>query len=183
MQLILIYNALFNSSIAAGLTTPMNLAVGLAYQFTPKFLLSADFQYIGWSSYDALVIDFDSPVGTVTNVRDYKNTYITRLGAEYRFTNTFAMQGGVYYDMNPVEPERNSPSLPESDRLGLSLGLSYRLTGALGAQLSYLYVYSTEQEIDNSQEIAFVPGRGAVPFNGTYNSSANVLSISLTYGF
>jgi long-chain fatty acid transport protein len=177
------YNALFNSDITAELTTPMNLQFGLAYKFTPQLLVAADVQYVGWSSYDSLTIVFASPVGRASSPREYENSIITRLGAEYNFTNAFAMQAGVYYDMNPVKPERNSPSLPESDRLGLSLGLTYKLTGALGAQLSYLYVQSFEQNIDNSQEITFVPGRGAVPFNGTYNANANVLSFSFTYGF
>jgi long-chain fatty acid transport protein len=177
-----IYNVLFGSKISAELTTPMNAQLGLAYRFTPDLLVAADVQYVGWSSYDSLIIVFDSQVGRAASAREYDNSVITRLGAEYRFSKTLAMQGGVYYDMNPVKSERQSPSLPESDRLGLSLGLSYRITGGLGAQLSYLYVHSFEQEVTNSQEIAFVPGRGAVPFNGTYNAMANVVSISLTYG-
>jgi long-chain fatty acid transport protein len=178
-----VYNTLFTSPITADLTTPMNIQAGVAYKFTPQLQLAADFQYIGWSSYDSLTIVFNPPIGRTSSAREYKNSFIARLGGEYTFTRALAMQAGVYYDVSPVEPERNSPSLPESDRLGLSLGVSYQLAGALGAQLSYLYVHAFEQTIDNSKEITLVPGRGVFPFNGTYNSSASVLSLGLTYSF
>jgi long-chain fatty acid transport protein len=178
-----VYNTLFTSPITADLTTPMNLQVGVSYKFTPELLLAADFQYVGWSSYDSLTIVFNPPIGRAASPREYDNSFIARLGGEYTFSRELAMQAGVYYDVSPVKEERNSPSLPESDRLGLSLGLSYKLAGALGVQLSYLYVHSFELEVDNSLEMAVVPGRGVFPCNGTYNASASVLSLGFTYSF
>ena len=50
-----------NSGVTAKLTTPLNLAFGAAYDVIPELKLSSDFQYVGWSSYDSLAIDFDDP--------------------------------------------------------------------------------------------------------------------------
>ncbi|MCL4279287.1 MAG: outer membrane protein transport protein, partial [Ignavibacteriaceae bacterium] len=44
--------------VTAKLTTPMNIVGGVAYQVIPQLRLSADFQWIAWSSYDSLNVDF-----------------------------------------------------------------------------------------------------------------------------
>ena len=65
----------------------MTLTFGAAYNFSKSFLMSADFQYNGWSSYDKLEISFktypDANGSVSTSKRDYQNSYIARLGAEY----------------------------------------------------------------------------------------------------
>lgn len=176
------YRALFNGGITADLKTPLNLAVGVAYQFSPVFLLAADFQYVGWSSYDSLTIQFNTPAGRSSSAREYENSYIVRLGADYKIANNFDMQAGVYYDKNPVKSERINPTLPESDRLGLSLGLGYNFSKNFGVDLSYLYIHSFELTVEDSKErlIATIP---QTAFNGTYKSSASVVSLSLSLGF
>ena len=50
--------ALPNGDITAELTTPMNIVGGIAVQVIPQLRLSADFQWIGWSSYDSLNVNF-----------------------------------------------------------------------------------------------------------------------------
>jgi long-chain fatty acid transport protein len=184
------YAALFNGGIKADLTTPLNLAVGVAYEFTPELLVSADFQYVGWSSYDSLTVLFDTPLGRSSSAREYENSFITRLGAHYNVSNVLGLQAGVYYDKNPVKPERINPTLPESDRLGLSFGVEYDVTKNFGIHLSYLYIHSFEITIDNSEERLLPPGpsvpesvSAASALNGTYNSSASLFSLSLSYGF
>lgn len=176
-----------SGDIKADLTTPMNLAVGLAYQFTPKFLMSADFQYVGWESYDSLTIVFANGTQS-SSPREYENSFITRLGASYQVSDNLGLLAGVYYDKNPVKSERINPSLPESDRLGLSFGLDYDITKSFGVQLSYLYIHSFEMTVDDSKEYMLTAGvpeavKLASALNGTYNSNANIVSLSLSYGF
>jgi len=85
-----------NGDVSANLTTPFNLAVGVAYRVIPKLLISADFQYVGWSSYDTLTINFATPQKTVSSPRMYDNTYILRLGAEYNLMKELAVRAGIY---------------------------------------------------------------------------------------
>jgi len=176
------YKALFNGGITADLKTPFNLAAGLAYEFTPELLVAADFQYVGWSSYDSLTIQFNTPAGRSSSAREYENSFIARLGADYKISNNFDLQAGVYYDKNPVKSERVNPTLPESDRLGLSLGVGYNFSKNFGVDLSYLYIHSFELTVDNSKErlVSSIP---QTAFNGTYKSSASVVSLSLSFGF
>ncbi len=168
-----------NGDVTAKLKTPINLAVGVAYDAMPELKLSADFQYVGWSSYDTLGVDFADPKYTdIASPRLYDNSYIIRLGAEYTVSDIFKLQGGIYFDKNPVKPEYINPSLPEANRLGFSFGVDYKLMSNLGINVSYLFIRASELTVTNSKEYYT---KGNSPFNGTYNSYANLASISLSY--
>jgi len=168
-------------AITANLTTPFNLTFGAAYDLIPDLKLSADFQYIGWSSYDTLAIDFTN-VPRIASPRLYDNSYIIRLGAEYKCCNNLAFQGGIYYDKNPVKPQYLNPSLPDANRICFSIGASYKVTSHFAAAVSYLFIRSSELTVTNSNEFV-IPTypTGTQKFNGTYNSFANIGSISLSY--
>ena len=168
-----------NGDVTAKLKTPFNLTFGAAYQVTPEFLLSADFQYVGWSSYDTLGVDFANPKYTdIASPRLYDNSYIIRLGGEYQLTELLKVGAGIYFDKNPVKPEYINPSLPDANRLGFSFGVDYKLFDNLGVSASYLFIRASQLTVDNSQE-HYTTGNS--PFNGTYNSYANLASLSLSY--
>jgi len=160
-------------AITADLTTPFNLTFGAAYDVLPELKLSLDFQYVGWSSYDTLAIDFAN-VPRVASPRLYDNSYIVRLGGEYKLTNTLSVEAGIYFDHNPVKPEYLNPSLPDANRICPSIGVNYQVTPHFTVAASYLFIRSSELTVTNSSE-------GNPPFNGTYNSYANIGSISLSY--
>ena len=162
--------------ITANLTTPFNLTFGAAYELIPELRLSADFQYVGWSSYDTLAIEFAN-VPRVASPRLYDNSYIIRFGAEYKYTQSLSFQGGIYWDKNPVKPEYLNPSLPDANRICFSIGVNYKFTNSFSAGVSYLFIRSSELTVTDSKEFY----SGNTPFNGTYNSFANLGSISLSY--
>ena len=171
--------ALPNGAITAKLTTPMNIVGGIAVQVIPQLKLSADYQWIGWSSYDTLAVKFvDDPEDNVASPRLYKNSFIVRFGAQYDISDQFSLLGGIYYDQMPVEPQYVNPSLPDTDRLGFSIGAEAKFNERFGISGSYLFIRGEQLTVTDSEEI-YTPGNS--PFNGTYNSSANLLSLSLNY--
>ncbi|GAB4297147.1 MAG: outer membrane protein transport protein [Ignavibacteriaceae bacterium] len=168
-----------NGDVTAELTTPMNIAVGIALFITDEFTLTADYQYVGWSSYDTLKVNFVDPNFTdLASPREYDDSFIARLGAGYKISDELELLGGIYYDKNPVDPDKLNPSLPDSDRLGFSLGVEGRITENFTVSASYLFIRSEEVTVTNSQEIYTA---GDSRFNGTYNSFANLLSFSFQY--
>lgn len=171
--------ALPNGPINADLTTPMNIVGGIAVQVIPQLKLSADYQWIGWSSYDTLAVNFvDDPEDNVASPRLYKNSFIVRFGAQYNISDQFTLLAGIYYDQMPVEPQYVNPSLPDTDRLGFSIGAEAKFNERFGLSGSYLFIRGKQLTVTDSEEI-YTPGNS--PFNGTYNSSANLLSLSLNY--
>lgn len=170
-----------DADIEAKLTTPMNIAVGVAVDPISQLTLSFDYQFVGWSSYDVLAVNFIDPDYTdLASPRDYEDTFIGRFGFEYRLSPALSLLGGVYYDNHPVTPEKVSPSLPDANRLGFSGGFDFKVSQKFGISASYLFIRSQENTVTNSQEDYTA---GISPFNGTYNSLANIFSLSLSYSF
>jgi long-chain fatty acid transport protein len=168
-----------NADIEAKLTTPMNIAVGLAFDPISQLTLSVDYQFVGWSSYDVLAVNFTDPAYTdLASPRDYEDTYAARFGVEYRLSPALSLLGGIYYDHRPVSPSKVNPSLPDANRLGLSGGFDFKVSPKFGIAASYLFISSDENTITDSHENYT---SGIAPFNGTYNSIANLFSLSLTY--
>lgn len=164
--------------VVAKLKTPFNLAIGAAYQVTENWLVSTDFQYVGWSSYDTLKVDFVDPAYTdIASPRSYNNSFVIRLGTDYKLSEDFSVRGGVYYDKKPVDDDMVAPSLPETDRIGLTIGAEYKLMNNLSLRGSFLYIRGNELKVENSKQ--FITGN--TPFNGVYNINATVLSIGLLY--
>ncbi len=168
-----------NGSASADITTPLNLAFGIGYKVLSNLLLSFDFQYVGWSSYDTLSVSFASPKMVESSPRLYDNSYIIRLGGEYGLTNDLKVRAGIYYDKDPVKPQYLNPSLPDADRLGFSFGFGYKLSNNFNIDAAYLYIRGSQLTVNNSQENYL---QGISPFNGTYNTAANLVSLTLSYG-
>jgi long-chain fatty acid transport protein len=176
--------------ITAQLTTPENITFGIAIKPLKNFTLTADYQYVGWDSYKKLEVEFkdfiDSDTGenlVTTSERNYDNGFIARLGAEYKYNNDLDLYAGFLYDSNPVSDERLDPTLPDSDRLGFSAGVGYKLSANLVAEAGYLFLRFDERKITNSLENYSGIENSITPMNGIYNSVAHLLSISLLYNF
>lgn len=167
-----------SGDVEAPLTTPFNATVGIALFPSNNLKVSADFQYVGWSSYDKLEVTFVESGVVSTSIRDYSDGYIARFGAEYALTECLDLRGGLLYDKNPVKDELVEPTLPDADRLGLNIGLGYKITSNISLDLAYMYLRFAERTIENS-EVDYT--NGAAGFNGTYNSSAHLFGLNLSY--
>lgn len=173
-------------NVKAPLTTPQNITLGLAYFPSEELTVSADLQYIGWSSYDKLEITFTDEKDAngkpyvSSSLRDYDNAMIARVGFEYKLLEPFTLRAGLLYDSNPVKDERLDPTLPDSDRLGFNIGFGYKITENLAVDVAYLFLRFNERKIDNSLESY---SSGSAYFNGVYNSTAHLLGIDLAYNF
>jgi len=166
--------------ITAPLTTPQNATFGLAYTPDKQWTVTFDFQYVGWSSYDNLTVTFDNydtapftpgVQNTESLPRDYQNTYIVRLGFEYKATDAFSLRWGVLYDHNPIKDAFVDPTLPDADRVGFNIGFGGKLTDHLGIDFSYMFLSFATREVTNS----------VFNFNGTYSNTAHLFGLDFSY--
>jgi len=170
-----------NGNIKAPLSTPQNLTVGVAYSAKDNLMLTADFQYVGWSSYDKLEVTFENydldlnPANGQQKVqsadRKYENSFIVRGGFEYSMESGSKLRGGLFYDNNPVKDEYVEPTLPDADRIGLNIGYGLKLSDKFSVDLSYLYLIFMDREVTNSK----------FNFNGTYTNNAHLFGVNFSY--
>jgi len=162
-----------NDNVTSSLTLPATGFAGLAYKVSPKLEVEADYQYIGWSSYKQLEIDFkNDPTKNVISPKDYSDTYIIRIGGEYTM-DALKIRAGYLYDHSPVASAYVDPILPDANRNGVNIGLGYQFTKNISADVSYLFLKFDQRQAVNT----------VTKFDGTYNALANLIGVSVGYTF
>ena len=167
------------------LNLPFDLRTGISYRFSEKFMAEIGFDYVGWSSYDTLRVNFnkapgaprkadgtDNP-GVVINPRNYSNAPTFRAGVEFTATDALKLRAGAYYDVVPVDAQFTQPILPDANRIGVSIDTGVKINDAISVDAGYLFVYGLQREVKGS----------TFGFDGVYNSWANIASVSLTCRF
>ncbi|MCW3787845.1 OmpP1/FadL family transporter [Plebeiibacterium sediminum] len=160
----------------AELPLPANLTLGAGFKVNDKLTLACDLQYVFWNAYDELVFDFEMNTPQLAdsrNPREYENTLIYRLGAQYTFTDKLTVRAGVYYDETPISDNYLNPETPGMNKVGLSIGGSFNINDKLSVDASLLYIYGIEREA----------GYEPANFYGTYNSQAFLPGIGFSYSF
>lgn len=156
----------------ASLPLPAELSVGLSYRVGQKWLLAGDLNYTYWSAYDALRVHFQTnQAASFTTPRNYENTFIYRLGAQYLCTPRLTVRLGYYRDQSPSPDSYWSPETPTTDNDGFTAGFSYAISKRLACDLAYLYVNGNERSVHNKTSA----------FYGDVYAQAHVFGLGITF--
>jgi long-chain fatty acid transport protein len=159
----------------AELPMPANLDFGLAYEFSEKFTLALELNYVFWSVYEKLEFTFEEQnelLGSV-NPREYKNTLIARLGGQYKLNDMFSFRAGAYYDPSPTSDDYFTPETVSLNTVAWTLGVSIAPVENLSIDLSYIQLHGLETEK------RYVPAN----FGGTYKVVTAIPGIGVSYNF
>jgi long-chain fatty acid transport protein len=165
-----------STNFSAELNLPQVVTAGVAYKISSKVRLAFELNYIGWSVYDSLRIDFKEnteKLDDISSARNYENVFIYRLGAEYKLNNTFTFRGGIYLDKSPVPDGYITPETPDADRIGLTTGFSYKPTARFSIDASLLYNETKERTSHNLE----------TNFEGTFKTKTMVPGLGFEYIF
>ena len=132
------------------LNFPSSLNFGIKYDLSPVWDAEFDFNYVDWSGYDKLVIDFDKdlPSDTVVNEKDWDKAMVYRLGTSYQLSDITVARFGFLIDQNPVPDTTFDGQLPDSDRYGISIGYG-RKFGNFSIDASYMLLLFASRDKDN----------------------------------
>jgi long-chain fatty acid transport protein len=173
----------------ASLPLPSVITAGLTYHINEKFNVGAQFDWVGWSAYESLDIDFEQNTALLedsSSPRQYEDSWVAHLGGEYILEGGLALRAGFYYDTTPVQDGYMTAETPDNDRIGLTAGLGYDV-GAFVFDLSFLYIHSSKREqttqhaIDANTYNPEAGSRDVLP--GTYRLNALIPGISIGYKF
>ncbi len=158
-----------DGAITATLPLPGRAALGMA-MYLEEVRLFADVDYTMWSAFDRFAVDFaHAGSSDVDQARNWKNAFGVRLGAERDLNVRTLVRAGLLFDQKTSPADTLSPSLPDSDRVGASVGLGYDL-GPVRGDLSYMF-------------ILFVPRASeGEAFPAQYRASAHLLALTVRLG-
>lgn len=161
-------------------TTQLNLpdvfTVGASYKHNDKLTLAADIVFADWSSYDSLIIDFETNTDKLKDThqgKKWKGSYTYRVGASYLLNEHITLRAGAYYDVSPVQNNFLSAETPDANKIGLTAGASYKAGKKLSIDCALLYV----------DGFARTGGSVESNFYGTYKAKASGISIGVGYHF
>ena len=168
-----------NTTFDASLPLPAEVTVGLSYQFHDNWLFAFDINETYWGVYDSLDLDFANPnIPDSENPRNYEDSSTYRFGLQYNASDQFTLRAGYYFDESPVKDGYFAPETPRNDAHGFTGGLSVNLGENFAIDASFLYIRFAE--VDASYNYYLEDGV-AVPFGGTYKSSAFIPGLGITY--
>jgi long-chain fatty acid transport protein len=159
--------------VKSTLKLPANIFIGAAFSPVDNLWFEFDAQFIGWSAFDKLELEFQKDNSVSVIEKRYKDTWILRFGAEYRLFNALTLSCGVFRDLNPVPDETLDPMLPDSDRWGINLGISYRISKMLSFDIAYMFL-PFDERTTTVQELGF---------NGTYNTLTHLAGFNINFEF
>lgn len=171
-------------TFSAELPLPDNWNVGITYKPTNRWILSGEVQFVGWGAYEALNVHFSPSTLEQFDqfaVKNYQNTRIYRLGAQFGATNRLDVRLGAYFDESPVKDNYLNPETPSMDKLGLTAGLSFRPVDNLSVDFAFSYVTGFGRDGSYTDKDIFT-GSDRV-FGGHYDVYAFTPSLGVSYAF
>jgi long-chain fatty acid transport protein len=173
----------------AELPLPANLNLGISFRPIDKLLLAFDLQRIFWGTYKDLTLTFDnSPVGADAtgapskkqiSKKEYEDTFAYRFGAQYTLINQLDLRLGIYYDETPVDDDYLTPESPSTNKLGTTIGFSFRPIPNLSIDASFLYALGFGRDATSGDSNPNKPDG----LDGRYEVQAWAPSVGVSFNF
>jgi long-chain fatty acid transport protein len=168
-----------NQRARTELEMPPQFVIGAAVRLTPPLTLLADYQWVGWSVFDTVTLDFAHPTTPDEQlVQAYRDTGALRLGVEMDATQTLQVRSGYSYTQAAAPDETVTPLLPEARRNHMMVGIGWAFRPRMTLDLAYHFVAHDDRR---GRVVNRPPGSNVDLNSGTYRTRADLLGITLTY--
>ena len=170
---------------------PANLQGGIAYKVNQDLTVAADLQYVMWSDYDKLTIALPNgptapaalggvPLQTTqVQVKNWENSFLYRLGAEYKM-DMLTLRAGVIYDGTPQITPSVEPMLPDANRTEFTVGASYMVSDMITVDAAYQFISSADRTGTFSDYLGTTL---LAKYTGNYKSTANLIGFNIGFHF
>jgi len=171
------------------LKLPQSIGAGVSLKATPQLRISAEAEWINWSSaFDNMTltmsngsnVNVNTMLGNAGNFEilfpmKWKDSYNVRLGGEYDLTSYFTLRAGYAFGTNPVPEETVFPVFPAIVENHLMVGASLAVSGPISIHVAYELALTKEQTAASSSTIAQEYN------NSTSKLGENLFHISLSW--
>lgn len=167
------------------LTLPATAELSTYHQLTDQFALHTSINWTDWSSFEKLQAELDTMGTVMVKEENWKDNYRFAVGATYQVDSKLALRSGVAYDTAAVSTKNRTITIPETDRIWLSVGAGYDVTEQLTLDAAFTYIFAKDADIlesrgydsDNSAEK--VGGQ----FDGQMTGNVWIVGVQASYRF
>jgi long-chain fatty acid transport protein len=168
------------SSFNTKIKYPTIVAVGYGIEITDRLRLESDFEYIEFSRFKTLNLNFGNnnvlftALGKSTSIpENWHDTFTAGIAGDYLLSSNWVVRAGYQYYMSPVPDSTFSPTIPDADQNVITIGMGYK-HGRHSFEAAYGLDFYNTRHINNDQNPAF---------NGKYNFDVHLFSLAYRYSF
>ncbi len=138
----------FNTDVSASFDSPEIVTASIRQQVTPRLAVMANYEWANWSRLQDLTFIAEG-TGAAVGSEDFKweDSWFVSGGAEFEVSESITARAGIGYEVSPVPDETRGARLPDSDRVWLSFGGSYKWSEATTLDFGYSHVFFEDSKI------------------------------------
>ena len=178
---------------AASITLPDEVTLSARQYLSPQLALLGTIEWQNWSRVQNVTATSAGCPGGVCEVLNlnYRDGWQFSVGAEYAWNPLLTLRAGIAYETSPIRDSTRDILLPDSNRVELAIGASYKLSETMSVDAAYSHLFFA----DGSYCIANASINGgtthcnaatpatAVLLSGKADVSADLLAVGLKYKF
>jgi len=166
-----------NTKGRAELTLPALLTFSLSHRINERWSIMGDLSHTAWkSSFDEVVVKFDSSQPDNQLVFNYKNTTFGSIGVEYRLNERVTLRSGIIYDETPTTYADRDVRVPDQTRKWLSFGLSWAASDTMEYNLGYTHLFINDANVNTMNNT----GNRMV---GSFDVGGDIFAVSINRRF
>lgn len=165
------------------LTLPATAELASFHQLSDQLAVHASINWTDWSSFKELVADFPDKSDLIKS-ENWEDNYRFAVGTTYKLDQKWTLRSGVAYDMSAVDDKYRTTTIPETDRLWLSVGAGYEWSKNLTLDAGFTYIFAKDASISeprdaSDNEAALLGGA----FTGEVTGNVWLIGVQANYTF
>ena len=156
------------------LTLPEVISLGFKYDYG-QWAWMADATLTKWSRIKEYRIQFENPFQPDLVIpRNWEDTWRFAIGADYRYSQALALQGGIAYAKSAIPDSTFDPTIPVSDAYWINLGFTYYPSKTMNLEVGLSHIIFDDREINYT-------GAYGETVRGSIDNDLNVFSATLNW--
>ncbi|MGR5160542.1 outer membrane protein transport protein [Vibrio owensii] len=175
----------YNGSMELALPATAELAS--FHQLSDQLAVHASINWTDWSSFKELVAnipEFGGNADQLVKTENWEDNYRFAVGTTYKLDQKWTLRSGVAYDMSAVDDKYRTTTIPETDRLWLSVGAGYEWSKNLTLDAGFTYIFAKDAPISEPRDAS---DNAAAAFGGTFEGEVTgnvwLIGVQANYTF
>jgi len=124
---------------------PDIVTFGIRQRITDRFRIMAGAEWSNWSRFEEATLTFDDVEEPLPF--EWNDGWFFSLGGEFDVTERLALRAGIGYELSPIDEETRPYRLPDSDRLWLSAGGTFKASERFSFDVGYTFIKTEEADL------------------------------------
>ncbi|MGR5547600.1 outer membrane protein transport protein [Vibrio sp. DNB22_12_1] len=169
------------------LALPATAELASFHQLNDQLAVHASINWTNWSSFKELVADFPGEASNLIKEENWDDNYRFAVGTTYQLDQKWTLRSGVAYDTSAVSEEHRTATIPETDRLWLSVGAGYEWSKNLTLDAGFTYIFAKDASMYEGRTEGMHPIKDPATYGGEFEGEVTgnvwLIGVQANYKF